>query len=77
MPEAQVDFKPGLPGEEILAVERQCCRVVRLGLDRTRRRLTIVVEDASQRPALDALSFALTAETASSSKPEFDSSGPD
>jgi hypothetical protein len=44
---------------ETIAVERECCRFLRLGWEPNRRRLTVSVSQAAHEPALDAIAFAL------------------
>ena len=51
-------LEPGL-AEETVAVERECCPFFALAFDAAERRLTVSVDEPEQRPALDALLFAL------------------
>jgi hypothetical protein len=57
-----VEFKAGFDRElldEALAVERECCPFFRFDFDASSRKLTVRVEAAEHRPALDALAYAL------------------
>jgi hypothetical protein len=46
--------------EEAIEVERRCCSFLAIHHDPAEHRLSISVEDPTQDPALDALTFALT-----------------
>ena len=57
-----LELTPGYDRElldETLTVERACCPFFRFDLDATTHRLTVSVDDPGQRPALDALAYAL------------------
>jgi hypothetical protein len=61
--ELLVQFAPEVEAalvDETLAVERDCCPFFRLDYDPSAHRLAIGVDEDEQRPALDALQFALS-----------------
>jgi hypothetical protein len=41
--------------QDVIAVERECCRWLRLDLDRVTRQLSVRTTDPDMRPALDAI----------------------
>jgi hypothetical protein len=56
--EFREDFDRGTL-DETLAVERECCPFFLFEFDGTQRRLRATVQEAEQRPALDAMAHAL------------------
>ncbi len=48
---------------EAIAVERECCPFFTIRFDAVERRLSILVGESAQRPALDAIRYALTDDT--------------
>jgi hypothetical protein len=48
---------------EAIAVEKECCPFFTIRFDAVERRLSLAVDESAQRPALDAIRYALTHDT--------------